>query len=137
MDNLCKAGFLASEILLNDIHFDRNRYHQDTAIVLFNSVSSLDDDIAYQKTIADKNNFYPSPAVFVYTLANIVTGEIAIRNKIQGETAFYIVEKYSENIMDECVSDIFEDKNINAVIGGWINVLDNILDVNFMYFLNK
>ena len=135
MDNLCKAGFLASELIFNEIGLDRTEIHKDIAIILFNSVSSLDDDLAYQKTISDKDNFFPSPAIFVYTLANIVTGEIAIRNKIQGESSFYILEKYSEEKIEDCVSDVFLDKTVNSVICGWIDVLDDILNVKFMYYI--
>ena len=42
----------------------------------------------FQETIQHADSYYPSPALFVYTLPNIVTGEIAIRNKYYGETSF-------------------------------------------------
>ena len=77
MDRLCKAGILGAEMLLKDYDFDHENVKADWGIVLMNSASSLDNDRRYQETIAT-DNYYPSPAVFVYTLANIVTGEIAI-----------------------------------------------------------
>ena len=84
MDGLSKLGFLASELLL--INENSNLLPEETAIILANSSSSLNTDIKYQKTINDT----PSPSVFVYTLPNIVIGEICIRNIIRGETIFFI-----------------------------------------------
>lgn len=134
MDNLSKAGFLASELIFKNINIDNEQIHKDIAIILFNSVSSLDDDIIYQQSISEKDNFFPSPAVFVYTLANIVNGEIAIRNKIQAETAFYIIEKYSEQHIETAIKDVFCNPMINSALCGWINVLKEETDVHFMYF---
>ena len=78
MDSLCKLGFIGSELLLKGINAEEK---ENAAIILFNRNGSLITDRNYQKTITD-DNYFPSPALFVYTLANIVTGEIAIRNKI-------------------------------------------------------
>lgn len=83
MDTLCRLGFIASEILL--------REEQVEAVILANRSASIKNDTDYLATITGEN-YYPSPALFVYTLPNIVTGEIAIRHHIQGETSFYILE---------------------------------------------
>ena len=97
MDMLCKLGFVASELLLQK-EGDRNigekgvveeeNQRDDRAVILLNSSSSICDDRAYQKTIEYVDDYFPSPMVFVYTLANIVTGEIALRNRYYGETNF-------------------------------------------------
>jgi len=115
MDALCKAGFAGSEMLLQQLK-DRER---ETAIILFNSTSSLCDDLHYQATIQDKDNFFPSPAVFVYTLANIVTGEIAIRNGWHGETAFYVLEKFDEERINAIAADAFQDPHTRRILTGW------------------
>ncbi|MDL2262292.1 hypothetical protein LJC11_02180 [Bacteroidales bacterium OttesenSCG-928-I21] len=133
MDNLSKAGFLGAEMICRDIELDNTNNHNDIAIVCFNRSSSLDDDIIYQQTIQDKNNYYPSPAVFVYTLANIVTGEIAIRNKITGETAFYITEKFSPEQIKESITDILTNQNVNGLICGWVEYFQGHCDVLMMY----
>jgi len=72
MDELCKLGFLASEILLDS----NTEVGEDTALVFSNRASSLDTDRKHQLSIKDRKDFYPSPAVFVYTLPNIIMGEI-------------------------------------------------------------
>lgn len=120
MDNLCKAGTLAAEILLKDIDFNREEVKDDWAIVLMNSASSLDDDRRYQQTISDKDNYYPSPAIFVYTLANIITGEIAIRHKIGGETSFYVLPSFDKEKMMEQIAQTFtENPKLTHIICGW------------------
>jgi hypothetical protein len=133
MDNLCKSGFLAAELVCDDLHLDRETYKNNTAIVCFNASSSLDDDTVYQRTINDKENYYPSPSVFVYTLANIVVGEIAIRNKITGETAFYITETFSPDQIYEVITDVFKDPSVNNVLCGWTEYYQHHCDVLMMY----
>jgi hypothetical protein len=133
MDHLCKSGFLAAELVFNDVCSDKDKEKKDTAIVCFNASSSLDDDRIYQQTICDTANCYPSPSVFVYTLANIVAGEIAIRHKIMGETAFYITEKFSPSLMYEMVTDIFKDDSVNHVLCGWTEYDHCHCDVLMMY----
>lgn len=134
MDNLSKAGFLATEIIMKNLEIDRNSIKHNISILGFNSVSSLDDDIIYQHTISDKNNFFPSPTIFVYTLANIVLGEIAIRNKIQAETSFYVIKEYNDEIISNYVEDIFANNTVDALICCWLNYLQNDCDVNVKYF---
>lgn len=129
MDNLCKAGFLAAELVLKGSSIDRVTPRNDVSIICINRSSSLDDDIAYQKTIECADSYFPSPSVFVYTLANIVTGEIAIRNKIQGESSFYIFEKFSALRMSSLIDMAFSDTEINHLICGWVEVLDKSVDV--------
>ena len=129
MDNLSKAGFLASELLLKDEISDREIPKKDISIVLMNRCASLDDDRLYQETIQDKENYFPSPAVFVYTLPNIVTGEIAIRNKIMGETSFFISETFSSEKIYNTTLCAFSDTNISRVICGWTDYELNNCDV--------
>lgn len=127
MDKLCKLGFVASELLLradeamaSSVELAR----QDRAVVLFNHSSSVDADRKYMATISDKDNYFPSPSVFVYTLPNIVTGEIAIRNKYQGETSFYILPKRNDKQMEEVLQTTFCDLQTQSILTGWIDYED-------------
>ena len=119
MDGLSKLGFLASEMIFKD---NENRFapNESTAIICFNSLSSLDVDIQYQATIGDNENYFPSPSLFVYTLPNIVTGEIAIRNNFFCETSFYICEKFDARQIAGTVQNAFCDKAVTAVLVAWI-----------------
>lgn len=129
MDNLSKAGFLASELLLQDFITDKESPKKDISIVLMNRSSSLDDDRMYQETIQENENYFPSPAVFVYTLPNIVSGEIAIRNKIMGETSFYVCDTFSPETIYQTAISAFSDSSIKHVICGWIDYELNNCDV--------
>ena len=137
MDNLAKAGFLAAELIGNELGWDRNECKKDHAIICFNRSSSLDDDMIYQQTIQDKDNYFPSPSVFVYTLANIVTGEIAIRNKIQGESSFYIMENFHPSVIYDTIVDAFADNSVNGILCGWVDYFENNCDVLMMYLQRK
>ncbi|MGM9735308.1 MAG: hypothetical protein ACI3ZL_02745 [Candidatus Cryptobacteroides sp.] len=118
MDPLCKLGFVASEILLAG---EEGRFEprEDRAVVLMNSASCLADDRLYVKTVEDTEDYYPSPSVFVYTLPNIITGEIAIRNKYYGQTSFYVLPSADSKLIYETVCDAFQDRRTESVLAGW------------------
>lgn len=122
MDPLCKLGFLAAEQLLSGEEVDPER----TAVVIVNRSGSLADDLAYQATIQQKTaeEYFPSPSVFVYTLSNIVTGEIAIRHGIYGETSCYILDEKDPQLIDQLILATFHDQGIDSIIGGWVEYRD-------------
>lgn len=121
MDALSKLGFLASELVLGATG-SRSVQGEDTGIVLFNRSASLEADRQYQRTIQDKNNFFPSPSDFVYTLPNIVTGEIAIRNSIYGETAFHILPAFRSDSLCEATERMIRFAGMKYVLAGWVEV---------------
>lgn len=110
MDTLCRLGFIAAEILLKNEKVE--------AIILANRSASIKNDTDYLATISE-GNYYPSPALFVYTLPNIVTGEIAIRHHIQGETSFYILEK-PEDLEPIIQSTLAIHHLPFAIMAGWV-----------------
>lgn len=136
MDPLSKLGFVASELLLGE-ETPRKRDCEDRAVILFNRSASLADDTEYQKTIQDPDKYYPSPSVFVYTLPNIVTGEIAIRNQYYGETSFYVLEEKDEDRMMEIVGQAFQDPGTRSVLAGWLECdADKRMEAD-MYIIEK
>lgn len=125
MDMLSRLGFIATELLLNAEGKERFVECDDRAVILFNRSSSISADKEYEKSIADKDNWYPSPSVFVYTLPNIVTGEIAMRNKYHGETSFYLMHKRDDSLMQSIIDAHFACTKTRSVIAGWIDCRDN------------
>lgn len=129
MDSLSKAGFIVSELMLREAGFDIETPKKDMAILLCNRSSSSDDDLIYLQSIKDKDNYFPSPSVFVYTLPNIVAGEMAIRNKIFGETSFYVSECYSKDMMLRQVNNVLSNQSVNYVLFGWVEALKGNYEV--------
>lgn len=128
MDTLSKAGFVASELLLKKVgerRLEGEEYTHSRAIVLFGSTASLCADRNYQETIQDRDNYYPSPALFVYTLPNIVTGEIAIRNHWRGETSFYVLETPDAAQMAFHLACAFDDPETESILAGWVDSRNN------------
>lgn len=123
MDKLCRLGFVASELLLQSEGLERYIECDNRAIILFNHFSSVLSDKKYQESIQAAEGFFPSPSVFIYTLPNIVCGEIALRNHYHGETSFYILPRISEEQIHEVVSASFLDKSTSTMITGWIDYL--------------
>jgi hypothetical protein len=120
MDNLSKLGFLASEYLLKD-SFMRDRYlDEEVSVVLSNASSSLDTDLKYYQTIRE----FPSPALFVYTLPNIVIGEICIRNRFKGENAFFVFNSFDATFIAGYVTDLFRNQGLRACVCGWVELLE-------------
>lgn len=120
MDNLSKLGWLAAEILLQD-SLDKEKYlPQQMAVVLTNANSSLDTDIKYYETAKD----IASPALFVYTLPNIVTGEICIRHGFKGENAFFITENFDAAFLEQYVTDLFNNNILELCLCGWVELLE-------------
>ncbi|MCK9204201.1 MAG: hypothetical protein M0P58_07175 [Bacteroidales bacterium] len=124
MDSVSKLGFLATELVLREKPI--TGYRSDAmGVVLSNSSASLDTDILHNESIKDRASYFPSPSVFVYTLPNIVIGEICIRNKINGENAFLITEKFDGKVLDNYIRDLFLNSEVEACLCGWVELLGN------------
>lgn len=121
MDGLSRLGFVASEILLNA---EKGETDKERAIIFFNHSSSIASDRNYKESINDKDNYFPSPSLFVYTLPNIVTGEIAIRNHFHGETSFFILPNKDERMMEEILQASCRDAQSKSFLTGWIDYED-------------
>lgn len=118
MDNLSKLGWLASEVLLKGSNIKKYQPYE-VGLILSNANSSLDSDQKYIKSVSD----IPSPALFVYTLPNIMIGEICIRNNFKGEDAFFIFEKFDAGFIQQYVNNLLNNNVLNACICGWVDVL--------------
>lgn len=84
MDNCCKLGYTAAEYLLNGIESGE----RETGMILCGFSGSMDSDMAHQAIIDRDGDGSASPAVFVYTLPNVLAGELSIRHHIKGENTF-------------------------------------------------
>ncbi len=124
MDHLCQLGFIASELLIK-AEKEGPYKESERGVILFNCNSSTDADRRFYDTIKDSSAFFPSPSIFVYTLPNIVTGEIAIRNNYQGESCFYLLPRSDERQMNEVINATFYGSLLTSAITGWVDFEDN------------
>lgn len=134
MDNLSKLAFLGAELLLKDNN--QNEEENNTALVFANKSSSLDTDIKHQNSISDPDNFYPSPAVFVYTLPNICLGEISIKHQLKSENSFFIFADYDPVFMENYCNVLLETKKADKVLCGWIEYYNEEYKA-FLYLVEK
>lgn len=133
MDNLSKLAFLAAELLLkNQNPNDKN----DTALLFANQSASLDTDVKYQNSISDKENYFPSPAVFVYTLANICLGEISIRHQLKTENSFFIFDTFNPDFMADYANILIETGKADNVLCGWTEFFGEEYKA-FLYLVGK
>ena len=118
MDNLSKLAFLGAELLLkND---EDSVIENNTALVFANKSSSLDTDVKYHNSISDAENYYPSPAVFVYTLPNICLGEISIKHQLKSENSFFIFADYNPEFMEKYSNILLETQKADKVLCAWV-----------------
>jgi len=123
MDDLCKTAFICFEYLIKELPEFSGKNKQKTALVFGTETSSLDTDIKHRQTISTQDNYFPSPAIFVYTLPNTMLGEIAIRHKIQGETTCFVGEKTTEKDFKNYIELLTKTTDIESVIFGKIDFL--------------
>jgi len=120
MDRMSKLGILATEILFNKEKQDIN-----TALVFSNNYSSIDTDKIHQNSIDQ----IVSPSVFVYTLPNIVLGEISIKHQLQGENVFFISEGFDAQMIADYTDVLLSTGKAENVVCGWIDLKNAEYDV--------
>lgn len=130
MDTLSKLAFLSAEILLKE------EEQKNIAIILSNNASSLDTDRKHQDSINDKENYFPSPAVFVYTLPNIGIGEISIRHQLKSENGFFVFENYNANFHYNYQNILIQNNKSEAVLAGWVNIDGDSYEA-FLYLVSQ
>lgn len=120
MDALSKLAFLATEIL-----FWHHRPDKETALVLSNSASSLETDIKFWRSMKE----FPSPSLFVYTLPNILLGEISIRHGLNSENMFFISPQFDASLINAYTTRLLEEGKNPEALCGWIDLHNDEYDV--------
>jgi hypothetical protein len=132
MDRQSKLGFLATEVLLDQRQLAHEYSSESVGIILSNAQASLDTDQRYFET----TKTFASPGLFVYTLPNIVAGEISIRHHLKGETAFFVSPSFDAEWMASYVSLVMANPTTQACIAGWVDIKDQQADV-LLYLTEK
>lgn len=123
MDGLSKHAIIA-DFIINP--FKISEYSDDElSLIMANSCSSQQIDKKFIESYQVYNS--PSPSLFVYTLPNILIGELSIKNKWHGEHCFFICENFDSNFFLEQVTITFA-KGHKFCFLGWVNVHGNLND---------
>ena len=133
MDILSRTAFLGVELLKKECSEISNYSDNEIALLFANNNSSAITDVNFQETY--KNGGIPSPSLFVYTLPNILIGELAIRNKWYGENMFTVAESFDPNYFSS-YCNLLLNKNTEAAICGWLNINNDKIEA-FLFFVTK
>lgn len=134
MDVLSQAGYLAMELIKKANPDITAAYADDEiALVFANASSSAETDRRFMQSYETGGS--PSPSLFVYTLPNIVLGEIAIANKWYGENMFAVLPKFAPGFYLN-YSEILLASDSCALLGGWLEVTAGSTDV-FLFMVEE
>lgn len=134
MDNLSKLAFLAADVLLKLENLSEKE--NNIALIFSNKASSLDTDRKHQAAIENEDEYYPSPAVFVYTLTNICLGEISIRHKLYSENSFFIFDHFNAEHLHLYANSLLRSGKAEKVICGWVDFDKNSYEA-FLYLVEN
>lgn len=134
MDAPSKLAFLATELLIQGIINSSELAGDDVGLIFGTKSGCMQSDIKHNQSLVDDENFFPSPAVFVYTLPNIMLGEVCIRHKIQGEATCLMMDKLDKKMMFKYASDLINREKYRYCIAGWIDVLNDQFSAELTLF---
>ena len=125
MDKLCKWAVVGAEYLFSNnallyTDIDKNKI----AVVLSTSHGCIDVDKRYFDGIS-----IPSPALFVYTLPNIMLGEICIRYGFKGDQLCMVSEKFDAGELYFTTHDLITNRGMEACLCGWVDATGDHYDV--------
>lgn len=134
MDDLSKLGSTGASFLVRDNPWIETVQSKNKGLFLANFSSSLNTDIKHQRIIEVDGDSMASPAVFVYTLPNIVLGEICIEHKFQGENTFFILPEEKKDVAVDILLDFAGHSGLDVVIAGWCELMGEKFDLHLELF---
>ncbi len=134
MDNLSKLAFLAADVLLKSENLSEEE--NNIALIFSNKASSLDTDRKHQAAIENDAEYFPSPAVFVYTLPNICLGEISIKHRLYSENSFFIFDRFNAEHLQLYANSLLRSGKAEKVLCGWVDLDENSYEA-FLYLVEK
>jgi len=133
MDSLAKMAFLSLQMMEKEVSLSEMET-SDVALIFANSSSSQATDLKFIDSYTEKGS--PSPSLFVYTLPNILTGEISIFKKWYGENIFFIDENFNAEFFIDQIN-FYLRKGSNACLCGWVNAMNDTEECFLFYVTNE
>lgn len=131
MDNLCKWAWLGATLLLRNEEMS-GVMKETAALVLHTREGCLDVD----KKFLQSTETIASPALFVYTLPNIMLGEISIAYGFKGQQTLLINDGFDAHGLYRNISLLWRNAPTTHALCGWVNVKDNVPDV-CLFWVNE
>jgi hypothetical protein len=116
MDNLSKMTVLGTELIKSTTLLDTIQ-DNELELLFANTNASQHTDLKFIESYQEVGT--PSPSLFVYTLPNILTGELAIRNKWYGENTFFITPQFDSTLFAERLYHSAK-KGTKMCLCGWV-----------------
>jgi hypothetical protein len=126
MDLLSRVAFLASEMVIPET-ITGSKDH--IATIISTTSGCLDVD----KKFDESRQTHASPALFVYTLPNIMLGEICIRNGFKGEQMCTIAEDADADWFNFYVGDLLQNRGTEACLCGYVEATTNKLNATLLW----
>lgn len=131
MDDLSKLGFITTAFLTRSMDGFAALSPKSKGIIMANRSSSLDTDIHYRRNLDAVGDKEASPALFVYTLPNVMLGEVCIYWKMKGENTFFIQREFDKDFLLQYAEIVMEEQRLHYCIVGWCDLLDNDFQSDF------
>ncbi len=119
MDDFCKLGYVASAWAFDGLEYGE----EECGLILSGRYGCLDTDIKHQEIIDAEGDLSASPAVFVYTLPNVVAGEISIRHHVKGENTWFWSEDGTMSDIREYAILATQSQNLKYCVIGHLDFL--------------
>ena len=94
---------------------------EDIALFVFTQQGSLLADRKHLSSFSNPDEFFPSPAVFINTLPNVVLGEIAVKNNIKGETTLVLLPGRDDKTIQQIMEASLSATRPAVVLYGWVD----------------
>ncbi|MCP4121057.1 MAG: hypothetical protein GY751_04835 [Bacteroidetes bacterium] len=132
MDIYCKTAMVLNHLLPKPglESSDPGR----VGVFLANKTGCTATDINYFKENTN-TDFWASPAKFVYTLPNIMIGELCIKNGIQGENLYFnMIDFNKENLINAVELHVL-GTDTDYALCGWIDPFDENGVIGVLYWV--
>ena len=119
MDLYSRLAYVGTSLLAKDSL--KGCDPEDIALFVFTQQGSLLADRKHLSSFSNPDEFFPSPAVFINTLPNVVLGEIAVKNNIKGETTLVLLPGRDDKTIQQIMEASLSATRPAVVLYGWVD----------------
>ncbi len=117
MDLFSRLAYVGTGLLAKDALEDCAP--EDRGLLIGTLNGSVLADRKHLSTFSEE--YYPSPAIFINTLPNVVLGEIAVTHQIQGETTLLMLPGLEDACLENILDATLAATQPSVLIAGWVD----------------